>query len=46
MSKFIQTFKNIDDLLYKDAGCNSETYDVEQDQKDEAELQRKEYTYI
>lgn len=61
MSNFTQTFKNIDDILYKDSGADSEIDyieqsswilflryldSLEQDKKDEAELQGKEYSYI
>ena len=58
---FEQTFKNIDDILYKDDGPDSELdyieqtswvlflrylHDLEQDKKDEAELQGKKYKYL
>lgn len=61
MSNFTQTFKNIDDLLYKDSGADSEIDyieqsswilflryldSLEQDKKDEAELEGKEYKFI
>ena len=61
MANFEQTFKNIDDLLYKDSGADSEIDyieqsswilflryldSLEQDKKDEAELQGKEYKFI
>lgn len=58
---FEQTFKNIDDILWKEAGCQSELdyveqtswvlflkylHDLENDLKDHAELEGKEYKYI
>lgn len=61
MSNFTQTFKNVDDLLFKDSGADSEIDYIEQtswvlflryldaleqDKKDEAELQGKTYTHI
>lgn len=61
MANFEQTFKNIDDLLYKDSGADSEIDyieqsswilflryldSLEQDKKDEAELQGKDYKFI
>ena len=61
MANFEQTFKNIDDLLYKDSGADSEIDyieqsswilflryldSLEQDKKDEAELQGKVYKFI
>ena len=61
MSNFAQTFKNIDDLLFKDSGADSEIDYIEQtswvlflryldaleqDKKDEAELEGKKHQYI
>lgn len=58
---FEQTFKNIDDILYKDAGADSELDyigqtswvlflryldQLEQEKKDEAELEAKDYSFI
>ncbi len=40
---FEQAFKNIDDVLWKEAGC---TTGMEQDRAAEAALERKKYDYV
>ena len=43
---FEQAFKNIDDVLWKEAGCTKYLDGLEQDKADEAALDRKKYAFI